>query len=213
MILECWISPLISFSENWSALTVFFPRLSCFSPSPIGSLSLKDSPDIPFCLVPFAPYEVFAPQAGAFSKQPYTTSSRILPGIRLPLLFLFHLPLFLLTVRGRAYAKKLFWSQAIRKCFDKEGTFSLSLSFPFVRQDTFDSWKRVARHLSPLLVHRPVFWHFTAPSLSDPVFLLPLLAMSCIGNPQFGEFRDRFIALSLFSETSVSSSLVKVSSL
>ena len=37
MILECWISPLISFSENWSALTVFFPRLSCFSPSPIGS--------------------------------------------------------------------------------------------------------------------------------------------------------------------------------
>ena len=37
MILECWISPLISFSENWSALTVSFHRLSCFSPSPIGS--------------------------------------------------------------------------------------------------------------------------------------------------------------------------------
>ena len=37
MILEGWISRLISFSENWSALTVSFHSLSCFSPSPIGS--------------------------------------------------------------------------------------------------------------------------------------------------------------------------------
>ena len=37
MIFECWISPLISFSENLSAFTVSFHSLSCFSPSPIGS--------------------------------------------------------------------------------------------------------------------------------------------------------------------------------
>ena len=51
-----------------------------------------------------------------------------------------------------------------------------------------------------------VFCHFTAPKqmdavwmLSDRVFLLPPLAKTCIGNTQFEEFRDRFIALSLFS--------------
>ena len=216
MILEGWISPLISFSENSSALTVSFHRLSCFSPSPMGSFLYcwYTRRDI-FCKAgnsldnvttrterrccstvnishDSVVLESFPQLFGKFKRQsrhsvlshslfavrgrspsccnrvlfqnnPTTTSSRILPGIRLPLFFLFHLPLSLLPGRGRAYAKKLFWSRFIRKIFDKEGTFSLSLSFPFVLQDTFDSWKGAARHLSPLLVHRPSVLAFYSP--------------------------------------------------